>query len=261
MTASRLLLVLMWAAVASSPRWPAAAAAAAATATSAACPPASSPFEESWSPLPWRAPLKLCRCAEGMFCRGPFCHASLDYTTNTTRWTAAVLGCGSRCACLPKCTDPLDCWADHCACEWVLNEQYLPRDPTAPHSPRAVADALTDALPQELLSRGSLDDRYRSPCWHSHWPGDGNRGGDGGAAIPSSELGGDGVTAAMGSHAAPLRCLPFAYIPGVLKCATSALYDTLEKHPQVCECNKLSQTPAVGSTVNHSWPHRRSFGS
>lgn len=183
------------------------------------CPSSSSPFEEPWSPLPWRAPIKLCRCAEGTFCRGPYCHASLDHATNTTRWTAALLGCGTRCACVPQCADPLDCWADDCVCTFTLKELYLPHDPTAPHSPRAVADVLADALPPELLEGGALDRRFRNPCWRKT-----NIGASGGD---------ERVDSATASAQGPLRCLPFAYIPGVLKCATSAMHDTLEKHPQV----------------------------
>lgn len=75
------------------------------------------------------------------------------------------------------------------------------RDPTSPHSPRVVREALAVAFPDlpEVP-----DPRYKNPCWHI---GDSNKG--------------------------ELRCLPYVYIPGILKCATSALYDVLAKHPQI----------------------------
>jgi N-acetylgalactosamine 4-sulfate 6-O-sulfotransferase len=47
----------------------------------------------------------------------------------------------------------------------------------------------------------NFDPQYKNPCWHN--------------------------------EKGQLSCLPYVYIPGVLKCATSALYDGLEKHPSV----------------------------
>lgn len=167
------------------------------------CPPDSREFEQPWAPLPWRDPIQLCRCRAGTFCSGPYCHSELEPTTNQTVWTASILGCGEKCRCLPPCTDPLNCWDKSCLCQFTLDEQFLPRNPTAPHSPRMIRDALEFVLPPELLEGGRFDPQYLNPCWRS---------------------GGSGT---------PLRCMPYAYIPGILKCATSALYDTLEKHPQV----------------------------
>lgn len=171
------------------------------------CPHGSTAFSEAWTPLPWRDPLDLCRCPSMTYCRGPYCHHELDRTTNRTVWTAAIRGCGAACKCLPLCRDNLNCWDEKCVCPFTLSEQYLPRDPRTPHSPQMIADALNLALPSQLLDGGQYNEQYLNPCWRS------------------------------GGADSPLRCMPFAYIPGILKCATSALYDTLEKHPQVCRCS------------------------
>jgi hypothetical protein len=171
------------------------------------CPHGSTAFSEAWTPLPWRDPLDLCRCPSMTYCRGPYCHHELDRTTNRTVWTAAIRGCGAACKCLPLCRDNLNCWDEKCVCPFTLSEQYLPRDPRTPHSPQMIADALNLALPPHLLDGGQYNEQYLNPCWRP------------------------------GGADSPLRCMPFAYIPGILKCATSALYDTLEKHPQVCRCS------------------------
>ena len=168
------------------------------------CPVGTSTSHLEWAPLAWRPPMDVCRCPPSTYCRGPHCHAQLDYATNKTIWTAFALGCDG-CQCLPLCTSSTACWDPACVCAFTMHELYSPRDPTKPHSPSLVADALRLALPSNLISTRPYDDRYRNPCWYER-----------------EENVGD-----------TFRCMPFAYIPGILKCATSALYDTLQKHPQV----------------------------
>ena len=160
----------------------------------AGCPAPAQPVSEQWSPIKWRDPLAMCTCPRDTYCRGPYCQAS-------PTGSAFVAGCAA-CQCLPLCDDPLACWEDRCICRHQAEQSVQPRDPHAPHSPAQIEAALGESFPGGAPHPSSHLPQYKNPCWH------------------------DDAKAA-------LRCLPFAYIPGILKCATSALYDVLEKHPDV----------------------------
>lgn len=97
--------------------------------------------------------------------------------------------------------DDLDCWRDDCICNHVLTNAIQLRDPLIPHSPAQVQGALQESFPTGIPNPSNFDPRYKTPCW--------------------KEQSGD------------LRCLPAFYIPGILKCATSALYDVLAKHQSI----------------------------
>lgn len=141
----------------------------------------------------WRDPASLCECKSGTFCRGGHCASGLKVAGS-----GAYVSGSTDSDCLPLCNDPLNCWSNDCVCQWHVDNQQKP----GPHSPASVAAALDVAFNHDIP--GPFNIKYASPCWQSKY-----------------------------SQNKELRCLPYAYIPGILKCATSALYDTLEKHPEV----------------------------
>lgn len=165
-----------------------------AAAAPAACPAHTLATEVPWSPLPWRNPLMMCVCPEGHHCRGPYCELS-----KTHHRAAFVAGCSS-CRCVPSCVAEHQCQLPNCACAAHIAEvdQRLLRDPRTPHDLTTVQAALEEAFPHGLP--GPFEPGYKNPCWKEH---------------------------------GRLRCIPYAYIAGFLKCATTALFDTLMKHADV----------------------------
>ena len=175
--------------------------------SSPGCPVGTEAVNEPWTPIAWRDPAPACACpASAPYCRGPYCYERLghrgdDAPAHVER-RGFLAACGGSCRCLPRCADKLDCWSDACVCDHTLQETIGPRDATLPHTPRTVREALAVSFNTGIP--GELDVRYKNPCWHK-----GGRDSD------------------------DLRCLPYVYIPGILKCATSALYDVLAKHPMI----------------------------
>ena len=186
------------------------------------CPSGTTLTNEAWAPVAWREPVKLCTCATNLHCRGPYCREPPGDP-------AFLLGCSS-CACLPTCADPFDCWREDCICPHAVTAAIPLRDPLLPHSPAQVQAALKESFPTGVPQPSKFDRRYKNPCWED----------DGGN----------------------LKCLPAFYIPGILKCATSALYDVLAKHQSVKPSypkethwwtrNRLPINPAKGIALQDS---------
>lgn len=121
------------------------------------------------------------------------------YCTINNGAHAFVMGCQS-CRCLPACKAVHNCWSDKCVCEDLGTKVYAPTDPLASHSPALVQSALESSFDDTLPDPSKFLPEFKNPCWR---------------------------------YAGELRCLPAVYIAGILKCATSAVYDNLAKHAAI----------------------------
>ena len=155
------------------------------------------PYGTKASEQPW-LPIAWRKPVPVCTCRNDeFCRG--PYCTMTNGVHAFVAGCQS-CKCLPECADAHDCWNAKCICRDTGAQAYALIDPLASHSPAEVQRALEASFDDTIPDPSKFLPEFQNPCWR---------------------------------QAGELRCLPAVYIAGILKCATSAVYDNLAKHDAI----------------------------